>query len=396
MQRMRHVAMECVVPGMVTARHVYPEGETSGLPLLAAHVTVTEAIRERLVKAQVPYLVVDDDLSEGIETLPPITDDLRRSALGVVRSTFTSLRTPDAILTRDQLVQIEATMNSIMAEISNRKSLLVCLSDLNRFGGERMQHAVNVCVVGVSIARKYFGDHGWRDFKGQRRDDNVQDRLQKLGVGLLLQDIGSLAIPDSIWQKRGILSAEERAMMQQHPLLGVEMLEGSDISPLTKVTIAQHHERYDGSGYPKGLAGDEIHDHGQVAAIAEMYVSLGDQRRADGTPEFAPHEAYRMILQARGRLFHPDMVDAFTGSVAPYGPGTCVQLSDGKYGIIVSNNANAPLRPVVRVTHDADGLRFMPPVEMDLANAENHGVDVAHATDGLPSDNTAQMERPIA
>lgn len=386
---MRQVAIERVVPGMVTARHIYPPGETHGLPLLAAKVLITEAIYDKLRKARIDTILIDDDLSEGIEEQPPITDEVRRGALTTVREVFAEMRQPDAILTKSQLAEIESTINSIMVEISSRRNLLVCLSDLNRFGGQRMQHAVNVCVVGCAIARKFFGEHGWRDYRGQRRDDQVPDRLQKLGIGLLLQDIGSMAIPESVWEKRGILTAEERAMVQQHPVLGVEMLEGSDVSPLTKVTIAQHHERYDGSGYPRGLAADEIHDHGQVAAIAEAYVSLGSAEHGGARKQFAPHEAYNLILQASGRLFHPDMVEAFTLAIAPYGPGTTVQLSDGKYGIVVTNNADSPLHPIVRITHDPDGLQFVPQFDFDLATSGD-GIEIASATDGLPSDAPAR------
>ena len=203
-------------------------------------------------------------------------------------------------------------------------------------------------------------------------------------MGLLLQDIGTLAVPDSIREKRGILSAEERAIMQQHPVLGLELLEASELSPLTKVTVAQHHERYDGSGYPRALAGDDIHDHGQIAAIAEAYVSLCNEDTGGGRA-FQPHEAYRLILQARGRLFRPEVVDAFAAAIAPYGPGTTVQLSDGRYGIVVGNHAHAPLEPIVRVTHDRDGLEFTPTVEVDL-HRTGAGLTIKAGTDGLPGD----------
>ena len=284
----------------------------------------------------------------------------------------------------EQLQAVEGVMARILTEVSNRKNLLVCLSDLNLFGGERMQHALNVCVVGSAIAKQFFLAHGWKDFRGQRREDGIEDRMVKLGVGLLLQDIGTLGVPDSIRDKRGILTAEERAIMQQHPLLGLELLEGSELSPLTKVTIAQHHERYDGSGYPRGLAGDEIHDHAQIAAVAETYTSLCNEQLGEGDA-FQPHEAYRLILQASGRLFRPEVVEAFAGAIAPYGPGATIQLSDGRYGIVVANHPGSPLDPIVRVTHDQDGMRFDPTVEVDLRRSRGR-ISIKSATDGLPGD----------
>lgn len=383
---MRQVTIEHVQPGMVTARHIFPPGESRGLPLLAARVVITEAMRDRLQKAKVETIVIDDDLSRGIEPQPPITDETRRTALAVVRDSFTRLDKGEGTLPKRQLKQLEATITAIVGDIAERKNLLVCLSDLNVFGGARMQHAINVCVLGCAIARRYFDEHGWVDYRGNRRQDGIADRLQKLGVGLLLQDIGSLAVPQEIWDKRGMLSADERRLLQQHPLLGVAMLDGSsDVSPLTKVTIAQHHERYDGTGYPRGLAGDDLHDNGQIAGIAEAYVSLCEERATGGRPRFAAHQAYEMILQASGKLYHPTIVEAFADTIAPYGPGTTIQLSDGRYAIVVENQPDQPLRPRVRVTHDEHGLQFTPPLDLDLSIERD--VQMLGATGGLPSDN---------
>jgi HD-GYP domain-containing protein (c-di-GMP phosphodiesterase class II) len=381
----RQIGIDNIEPGMITARHIYPLGEAGGIPLLAADVKITEAILQRLRKSGVGIIMIDDEFSAGIEAVPPITDDTRRSAIGVLKETFQDVgRDGDGTLTPEQIQDVEGVISKILVEVSGRKNLLVCLSDLNLFGGERMQHALNVCVVGAAVARQFFKAHGWKDFRGQRREDGVEDRMVKLGVGLLLQDIGMLAVPDAIRDKRGILTAEERAIMQQHPLLGLELLEGSELSPLTKVAIAQHHERYDGSGYPRGLAGDDIHDHGQLAAVAEQYVALCDQQGTDGKA-FEPHEAYRIILQARGRLFRPEIVDAFAAAVAPYGAGATVQLSDGRYGVVMGNRAGHPLEPRVRVTHDQDGMQFSPPLEIDLHTSKGK-LTIANGTRGLPGD----------
>lgn len=376
---------------MMTARHIYPAGEYGGIPLLAARVVITEAMLKRLGKANITSVMIDDEMSDGIEPLPPLTDETRREAISVLKNAFATMDSADGRIAPEQMVDVETVISRILGEVANRKNLLVCLSDLNLFGGNRMQHALDVCVIGSAVAKMFFRSHGWKDFRGQRREDGIEDRMVKLGVGLLLQDIGTLGVPDSIRDKRGILTAEERAIMQQHPVLGLELLEGSELSPLTKVTIAQHHERYDGSGYPRGLSGDDIHDHGQIAAIAEAYVSLCNEHSGEGEA-FQPHEAYRLIVQARGRLFRPEIVDAFAAAIAPYGPGTTVQLSDGRYGIVAGNNPNAPMLPIVRVTHDQDGMRFDPPVDVDLFRSR--GITIKAATRSLPGDRGASTPSP--
>jgi HD-GYP domain-containing protein (c-di-GMP phosphodiesterase class II) len=385
------VSIDNIEPGTVTARHVYPPGEYGGIPLLAAKVVITEGLLQRMRKTGIQSVMIDDAFSEGIDAIPHLSDETRQMAITVLKESFQAMGRGDSQLAAEQIQNVESVISRILAEVSTRKNLLVCLSDMNLFGGSRMQHALDVCVVGTAVAKQFFRAHGWRDFRGQRREDGIEDRMVKLGVGLLLQDIGTLAVPDSIREKRGILSAEERAIMQQHPLLGLELLEGSELSPLTKVTIAQHHERFDGSGYPRGLAADDIHDHGQIAAVAEAYVSLCKESATDGAA-FQPHEAYRLVLQARNRLFRAEIVDAFAEAIAPYGPGTTVQLTDGRYGIVVGNHPAAPLEPVVRVTHDQDGMQFDPPVEVDLRRAGG-GASIKCATAGLPGDPAMRARR---
>lgn len=380
---MRQVEIENVEPGMVLGRHVYPPGEVGGIPLLAAEVVITEAIHQRLRKAAVLHVVIDDEFSRGIEPMPPVSDETRRQAIVVIKDSFAAMDRDGARFPHEQMQEVEAVMSRILGEISARRNLLVCLSDMNLFGGERMAHALAVCVVGAAVAKQFFREHGWKDFRGQRREDGIEDRMVKLGVGMLLQDIGTLAVPDVIRDKKGLLSASERAIMQQHPLLGLELLEGSELSPLTKVTIAQHHERYDGSGYPRGLSGDEVHDHGQIASVAEMYVSLCEEQ-SDGGAAFEPHEAYRMIVQARGRLFRTEIVDAFVAAVAPYAVGATVCLVDGRYGVVAENHPSTPTMPTVRVTHAADGSPL--PNAVDVATRASPEVAIAGPTPGLPGD----------
>jgi hypothetical protein len=381
----RQVAIDNIEPGMVTARHVYPPGEVGGVPLLAGAVTITEAILKRLRRAGVTIVMIDDEFSQGIESTPPIDDATRSQAIVVLKDAFQMLgRDGDGRITHAQMQDVEGVIAKILTEVSARKNLLVCLSDLNLYGGDQMTRALNTCVVGTAVARQFFKDHGWKDFRGQRREDGIDDRMVKLGVGLLLQDIGMMGVPESIRAKRGILTAEERAIMQQHPLLGIDLMDAGELSPLTKVAIAQHHERFDGSGYPRGLSGDDLHDHGQIAAVAEAYVSLCDTQSDEGVA-FQPHQAHQLIKQSRGRLFRPEIVDAFLAAVAPYGAGTTVQLSDGRYGIVVGNHADAPTQPIVRVTHDQHGMQFSPPIEVDL-RASKGKMRIETATGGLPGD----------
>lgn len=387
---MRQLATKHLVPGMMTGTHVFPVGESSGLPLLAANVVITEAILHRLQKSGVETIYISDELSAGIEPSPAIDNEVRMKAVSTLKTAYEDLQSGSHVLSANHVQDLQSTMRAIISDITGRRKLLVCLSDLNMFGKHGLQRSVSACVMGCNIARAYFNEYGWIDFRGKVREDGIPDRIQKMGLGLLLADVGMLMVPREISDKRGILTAEERLMIRQHPTMGIELLEGSDLSPLTKVVISQHHERFDGSGYPRGLQGDEIHGHGSVAAIATTYMTLTEEPQGMGGP-LKPHEAWKMIAQGSGILFRPEVVEAFTKTVAPYGPGTSIQLSNGSYGIVVRNSYDTPARPTVRITHDADGVELPRPFpEVDLAMYEH--IEITDAVETLPGDGARQKQ----
>ena len=126
-----------------------------------------------------------------------------------------------------------------------------------------------------------------------------------------MHDIGKIGLPDSVLKKAGQLTAEERQVMSQHPELGAGILGQSRI-PLfqlaAKIALS-HHERWDGGGYPHGLAGTDIAPSGRIVAVADCYDALTMDRcyrRA-----FADDDALAMLAEQRGRHFDPEVVDAF-------------------------------------------------------------------------------------
>ncbi|UTW59918.1 DUF3369 domain-containing protein [Kordiimonas sp. SCSIO 12603] len=124
-----------------------------------------------------------------------------------------------------------------------------------------------------------------------------------------LHDVGKIGIPDSILNKPGKLNAEEWAVMQTHARLGYEMLQSSD-KPILKagaMIALHHHEKWDGSGYPHGKSGEDIHIYGRITGLADVYDALGS-RRCYKEP-WALGDIYRFIKEQRGKHFQPELVD---------------------------------------------------------------------------------------
>ncbi|MGA2165245.1 MAG: HD domain-containing phosphohydrolase [Solirubrobacteraceae bacterium] len=149
---------------------------------------------------------------------------------------------------------------------------------------------------------------------------------ERLGYAAPLHDVGKVAIPDAILLKPGPLTAEERAIVETHAEEGHRLLRGSSSSILDMAaTIAlSHHEKWDGSGYPRGLAGEAIPIEGRIVAVADVFDALTTDRvyRSAYTLE----QAVELMREQRGRHFDPVLLDTFLEVLSSSGPDAREQL----------------------------------------------------------------------
>jgi HD-GYP domain-containing protein (c-di-GMP phosphodiesterase class II) len=325
-------------------------GRPDGVPLLRAGVTLTPRYRELLLRAGISAIYVEDEVSDGIAVEPIIDDATRAVATRAVSGAFTTAR--DALtrgrrLAPEAVQELQDVVQRILEQIESSGGAALALADLSSADGYTFQHSIDVTALGLLIGLRYFSDTGWTDFRGEVRFDELEDRLSILGLGLLLHDIGKLAIPLGILNKPGKLTPEEWEIMKTHPRAGVDILDGSRWSPLVKAVVLRHHERWNGSGYPDGKAGNEIHQMARIAAVADVYDAITSERLY--APARPAHVGVRAIIEGKGSLFEPDVVEAFLRVVAPYPAGTEVELIDGRTGIVASVPDEALDRPVVRL-----------------------------------------------
>ncbi len=140
-------------------------------------------------------------------------------------------------------------------------------------------------------------------------------RTELIRLAATLHDVGKIAVPDAILTKPGPLTADERAVMQDHVLLGYEMLGDSDdpVLALAATIALTHHERVDGAGYPRGLVGEQIPIEGRIAAVADVYDALTSARVYRGA--LHPRAAFAVMQEGRGTQFDPRVLDALAAHV---------------------------------------------------------------------------------
>jgi HD-GYP domain-containing protein (c-di-GMP phosphodiesterase class II) len=177
--------------------------------------------------------------------------------------------------------------------------------------------------------------------------------LFSLAAGGLLFDIGKLRLDDSIMQADRRLTAEEIADMQRHVEIGLSLLKRSGLTDSDTIDfIANHHERFDGSGYPKGLGGDLIPAFGRMAGLVDCYNAITSSRRYASIK--SPAEAINQLYKLKGVHFHSDLIDEFIQAIGVYPVGALVELSTGEVAVVVAQSRTRRLRPIVLLLRDSN------------------------------------------
>lgn len=333
---------------MKVARTVY---SSDGYILLAAGVVLKERYIRQLKFFDVPAIYVEDDLLPDVEVEDVISEKTRVEAIITVKEMLTNVRQQVQSGKRFLLSgpKLKETVEDIIKDLLTRKKLIVNLNDIRSTDSYTFAHSVNVCVLAVltGIALNF-----------------SKSQLLQLGMGALMHDVGKIIVPLEILNKPGRLTAEEYKIIQRHSEFGYEILQSQPgISKMSAKVAFEHHEKYDGSGYPLGLKGEEIHLYSRIVGIVDVYDALtADRVYRKG---YLPHEAYEYLAATGGSMFDYDLVKVFLSHVAAYPVGTIVRLNTGEVGVVVETPIGMTTRPVVRVLY-RDGHVLKKPYEIKL------------------------------
>ena len=196
-------------------------------------------------------------------------------------------------------------------------------------------HSVNVGVFLMSFCRSMGMD---------------EEEIIQVGVGGMLHDIGKMRTPDAVLNKKGKLTDAEFQKMRDHVVFSRKILEETEGMQQNSIEVAaEHHERVDGSGYPRKLKGDEISLAGQMSAIVDVYDAItSDRCYHKGNP---PTVALKRMMGWAKEHFNPELLQQFIHSVGIYPMGTLVRLENGLLGVVIKPNSESLLYPVVNLVH---------------------------------------------
>jgi HD-GYP domain-containing protein (c-di-GMP phosphodiesterase class II) len=225
----------------------------------------------------------------------------------------------------EALAFVERLRDNFLSDAESTLHLMNVLPQSERV----YSHALNVAVLSMMVGR----DAGL----------NAQAMVE-LGMGALFHDIGETRIEKRVLRKRGNFTRPERELIEKHPQYGQEMLEAIAEFPRGSLPVVlQHHERWDGSGYPAGLAGEDIALAARIVAIADAYDNHCNH--PDPEESFTPYLALSFMFTQQKKLFDKDLLALFIRCLGVYPPGTVVQLSNGAIGMVMAVNPDNQLCP---------------------------------------------------
>jgi HD-GYP domain-containing protein (c-di-GMP phosphodiesterase class II) len=262
---------------------------------------------------------------------------------------FESLINSSAPLTSKKAGMVKMLLKELISHLSidyNEILKLTLISNRKKF---QIYNSINVCLLSLLIGRAL---------------NYSDEELLELGFAALMHDIGMFAMEGMIYTAE-TFSKEQRENILLHPSNGLLLLDRfTQVTADLEKAVIQEHEREDGSGYPEGIHGKNIHEFAKIIAIADCFEALTHFRPYRKCAR--PYDAMQTVLQLSKSQLDRTMANSLVNALSVYPPGTCVRLASGEVGMVTKVNEGAPLSPVVSLCYDRDGHEIKESKTIDL------------------------------
>ena len=313
---MRYLPLDEITEDMCLARPIF---NGDGRVLLSNGVKLSKNYVSRLKEMGYQNLYVYRVGEEISDFSTPISDQTMREAIHGVKDAFGKAAQRQQLNIRD----VNEIVSYILDEILTNPNVLYNLMDIKNHDNYYYHHSVNVCIISTLIAKEM---------------GLAREKVKDLTTGALLHDLGMVCVDPRILSQPRKLTEDEMATVREHTNYGFQLLRSErNLSILVAHTAYQHHERMDGSGYPKGLVGEDIHLFGRIVAVADSYETMTSGRVY--RKAMWSHEAIRQLRESAPEKYDPDVVAAMERSIAFYPVGSVVVLNTHEEAVVVDVNA---------------------------------------------------------
>jgi HD-GYP domain-containing protein (c-di-GMP phosphodiesterase class II) len=355
---MRRLAVENAQLGMILARAVY---DGSGNLILDSGTVLDTIHLPVLPRLEVKEIIVQDSRVDDVIIVPSISEETEAHAIRLLHKLMDSNR--GVLLEHIKLDM--ASVDRVVKEII-QDSFNIFLGEINiegctSLGNYDFIHPVKTTSLSVLLGKK----------AGLSKND-----LILMGKAALLMNIGYVSVSQGVLTTLNPEAQAASAEFRKHCETGAQLLKlQKDVDPRIVEGIAQHHEFWNGGGYPHKLKGKQISQYARIISVASSYHSLISCHR-DQKP-YSPPEAAEYISAYSGEYFDPDIVQIFMRNVPFYPKGVSVRLNNGEIGVVTDSNIGYIGRTNVRIFYSRDMLEVPKPYNVDLSKPENQHLTIA-------------------
>lgn len=360
---MKAIKVRDLRPGMRFDQPVYIEGENVLVP---AGVPLKDKDIERLTRWDIEEVYSEGSPASEEASAPPKGKAARPWLAPGEERVFKSYRGAvekvDAIfhdiadgtyLSHEPVDFVVKEMLDLQRQSKNEMIQLILL-------GEWVERKLSVSAVNCMILAAVIGS----------TMRLASHRLLQLATGALLHDAGMLRVDREILHKEGKLTDGELMKIKTHPVMGYQIISKDMKYPEEIALVAlQHHEHWDGRGYPRGLKGEEINQFARIVTVADAYEAMVGERPYRNS--MIGYSAMKAVLSDNGRHFDPQVLKAFLESMGVFPIGSIVQLNNASIGRVAENHAEAPLRPKIELLVDEFGTHLDGKESVDLLTKKN-------------------------
>ncbi|MCF8567872.1 HD-GYP domain-containing protein [Alicyclobacillus tolerans] len=347
---MRIVSVEHLQSGMELAQNILGE---DGRVLLRERVILTDRFIALLKEKGLPFACIQDSETYDIQPEESIRPEIQQAVVQRLKAVYDRVAQDSSIQSLSKYHQlsgeISALYDLLLKDIEENDRLVLSLNSMFTNDAYLYKHSMNVTAYALVVGMA----HGL-----------TGSRLREFGIGTLLHDIGKTQVDKEVLNRPGKLTESERREIEKHTQMGYDLLlKIPGVSFPSAHCALEHHEKYDGTGYPLRLAGEDIHEFGRMLAVADVYDALASNRTY--RKAFAPQDALQYLRENKGTHFDPAYVDSFMNHVNVYPNGMPVKLTYGLSGVIARMDPADVHRPVVLVLNEY-GFKVRP-YELELS-----------------------------
>jgi putative nucleotidyltransferase with HDIG domain len=323
-----------------------------GQDVAMGDVAVSEAESEAQVEAELKKIVEEQRQIAPVSTATELLRAARicQQAKQAVVSMFEEARMGNTVDVGGAKLLVEEISDSV----ARNPGALISLARLKTVDDYTYMHSVAVCALMVALAKQWGLDEA---------------QTRSAGLAGLLHDLGKALMPMEVLNKPGKLTESEFSIIKSHPVEGYKMLLGGvNVDPMVLDVCLHHHEKTDGSGYPKGLKGDEISLFAKMGAVCDVYDAITSNRPYKSG--WDPAESLRKMAEWTNGHFEPKVFHAFVKSMGIYPVGSLLRLSSGRIGVVLEQAGKSLTTPCVKVFYSTKSNMRIMPLVIDLSHPD--------------------------